>query len=412
MLVRDRSRTGGIAARIRANLAVVLLIVGVLYPEDKTSLGGFHWPPAVALLGIACIVVLKPHPLAGSVTGIRFVMTTLVVLASSLLLAWVGLHVSPDATVVLRQFLTLILTTTIAYLLVSDIDVDLLLGSIHRFMFAMTLVLLSVRLAQNDFSREGTFLGLGPLTFAKYICCGWIAHIVRHGRIGLLVSSLYIAALGISDSKGPILFGLITVLAWIINADRRRLVGASLIAVSLGVLFAQTGRFQAFVTDLESIRDVGLVTPELAEIAARLEDESLTSTMARIFSLQASTELIRQRPVMGWGTGSWPTVTGLEALEYPHNSILHIWFEYGAVGLAVFVTAVAAAAMGVLRGNPFSPLVIFCGLLSLTTGSIRDLRLLMFFVLLAWSLRDIRFPVLRERAPSRLLNPHSPNRMP
>jgi O-antigen ligase len=145
-----------------------------------------------------------------------------------------------------------------------------------------------------------------------------------------------------------------------------------------------SGRFVAFGTDLTSIVTGELILPDSVEFEAQAEDELISGTLARLIAINSSIELILKQPFFGWGIGSWPYLTGLHYLEYPHNSILEIWFEYGIFGIVVFGYFVASSCCGLLRKNPFSLFVIFCAFLSLTTGSIRDLRLLIFFVILAY----------------------------
>ncbi len=370
--------------QLRVYYAIGLMIVGVLYPEEKTLIAGVPWPPFLAFIGIILIFALKRKLTNGVVLSGVMVLWVLSVIVFSLTLSMVGITDVPIMDLVLRHYLTLLITTIVSFLLISDLPAILILNGIYRFIFSLSIVLLAVRLVLFDFSREGSFLGLGPLTFARYVCIGWIAQIAHDRKIRILPSIVFASALLLADSKGPILFLMITVAILLSVGSARNRTRTALLVVGFGLLIALSGRFVAFSSDLTALATGELLTPDVVEFEAKAEEEAISSTVARVIAVTSSFEFISQRPLIGWGIGSWPKLTGLLYLEYPHNSILEIWFEYGIYGLAVFLFFVVRAAKGVLLGNPFSLFVIYCGLLSTTTGSIKDLRVLLFFTLLAY----------------------------
>ena len=369
--------------QLRVFYAFGLLIVGVLYPEDKTLLGGVPWPPFLAALGLVLVVALKRELKSGLVISTVTTLWVLSVLGFSLVLGVFGITAKPEIEFVLRHYLTLLITTIVSFLLISDLPVRSILNGIYRFGFVIALILLVIRLLLFDFSREGTFLGLGPLTFAKYVCIGWIAKIAHDGGIRFIPSLVFALALVVADSKGPILFFMITIALFTFVNKRVKKWHAVFFIVVFTILSSMSGRFLAFSNDLTSILTGELMLPDSVEFESKVENEEISGTIARLIAINSSIELILKQPFWGWGIGSWPYLTGLHYLEYPHNSILEIWFEYGIFGVCVFGYFVVTACCGLLRKNPFSLCVIFCAFLSLTTGSIRDLRLLIFFVILA-----------------------------
>jgi hypothetical protein len=254
-------------------------------------------------------------------------------------------------------------------------------------MLCLALALVVVRISKFDFSREGFFLGLGPLTFARYICIGWMAQIVCEGRFRLLPSILFSLALTISDSKGPILFLIFTLIIYFsIKCEKIWLRFYLIVMCFLGLLglFAFSERFLSFGSDIVSLLTSDLTIPNPVEFEEQVESGEISGTVARLIALTSSVEFIAERPFVGWGIGSWPKLTGLYYLEYHHNSFMEIWFEYGILGIIVFSFFIVRAAFEILRNNPFSLFVIFCSCLSLVTGSIRDLRMLLFFILLTF----------------------------
>jgi hypothetical protein len=385
--------------QLRVFYAIGLLIVGVLYPEEKTLILGFHWPPFIVIVGILLIVTLKRNLFDGIVLSVFAAFWVSFAFTFSLTISAFYKSEMPYSEAVLRHYLTILGGTLVSFMLISDLSVKLILQGIFRFMLTFALALLAVRLLLFDFSREGTFLGLGPLTFAKYISIGWIAQIAKDGRLRLLPSCVFAMGLLLSDSKGPILFLIITIMIWVTLESERDLARSNflsrikwtrwaLIIVSCTFLILSE-RFFSFFSDLHLLVTQGYNIPEVVDFEAIVETGVITSTMARLIAIVASVELIVQNPLIGWGIGSWPEITGLYYLEYPHNSVLEIWVEYGIASLVVFIFFVFRAARGVILGNPFSLFVIFCCLLSLTTGSVRDLRVLLFFTLLSYHFKYI-----------------------
>jgi O-antigen ligase len=380
--------------QLRVYYAMVLMIVGVLYPEEKTLIAGVSWPPFIAIIGIILIFALKQKLNDGVVLSGLMILLTMSVIFFSLLLSLVGINEAPSTEFLLRHYLTLIITTIVCFLLVSDLSVSLIIKCIYRFIFGLSIMLLLLRLSLLDFTREGSFLGLGPLTFARYVCVGWIAQIYLDKRIRALPSIVFTLALILADSKGPILFLMITITILFSIGGQLNWKRTAMLVFTFGILFAVSGRFVALTSDLNALVSGELSTTNVVAFEEQTEAEAISSTLARVIAVTSSFEFIAERPLIGWGIGSWPKLTGLEYLEYPHNSILEIWFEYGIYGLAVFMFFVVRAAKGALLGNPFSFFVIYCGLLSTTTGSIKDLRVLLFFTLLTYhNISCIRKPI-------------------
>ncbi len=370
--------------QLRVFYAIALLMVGVLYPEDKTLIAGIHWPPFVVAIGLIIMIALKRNLSDGVYSSCLMTLLISLVFFCSMSFNSMVIDQTFMSGDVLRTYLTLLVTSVVAFLLVSDLPARVILYGIYRLILFYALAFLVFRLVVFDFSREGAFLGLGPLTFARYVSVAWIAQVAYHGGIRLLPTLVFSLSLMIADSKGPILFLIITAVIWLLVYVRLNFMTVLFIVVALGTCFTFTERFENFFFDLTSLARGDLVMPDIAEYELLAEEERFSSTVARLIAISSSVDLIAQRPLTGWGIGSWPSVTGLHSLEYPHNSIIEIWFEYGIMGLTVFLLFVGRAAFGISRGNLFSLFVIFCGLLSLTTGSVRDLRMLCFFTLLAY----------------------------
>lgn len=358
--------------------------MGVLYPEDKTLIKEVHWPMFVAIGSLLVIVLLKKRLTDGIFSSGVMILFLLYAIIFSCTLNIFFYGYIPSYESLLRHHLTLLLTTVLAFLLVSDLSVDLILRGIYRFMIFVALIFIMTRLTSFDFSREGNFLGLGPITFARYICVGWIAQVAYDRKLKLCPSVIFATALIVSESKGPILFFIVTVTIWMLVNKKINFMVTAFFVICLSLLFLLSGRFEALVSDLRLFFTGEMVIPSVIEYELLASEDRITSTHARIVAIYSSVELITQSPLIGWGIGSWPIKTGLVSLEYPHNSILEIWIEYGLFGFVVFLYFLIRSSLDVFRGNQFSLFVIFCGLVSMTTGSIKDLRMLCFFMLLTY----------------------------
>jgi O-antigen ligase len=118
------------------------------------------------------------------------------------------------------------------------------------------------------------------------------------------------------------------------------LAGATLAGVLLAALLltpASRARIDKAVHEVQTYRD----------------QPQLTSMGIRIVFWVNSLALVRERPVLGWGTGAFETayraqvqgVTGVPGTiaKDPHNQYLSIAGEHGLVGLAVFLGFIASA---------------------------------------------------------------------
>jgi len=96
-----------------------------------------------------------------------------------------------------------------------------------------------------------------------------------------------------------------------------------------------------------------------AEVTDERELTTVTQMGVRVLFLRNSLALIRERPVAGYGLGSFKKVygdyveqrySGVQATRAgdPHNQYLYITFEHGLIGLALFALMIA----GLLRSFP------------------------------------------------------------
>jgi hypothetical protein len=86
--------------------------------------------------------------------------------------------------------------------------------------------------------------------------------------------------------------------------------------------------------------------------------------------------------LLGFGFGSFGTVyTGEDVRLYPHNILLEVWFELGAVGLTIFLCFLLTILIGRMKPKAFivGIIVIYIVLNMLKSSSIVDIRIFFTF---------------------------------
>ena len=126
---------------------------------------------------------------------------------------------------------------------------------------------------------------------------------------------------------------------WAIHSKWKWIVLLSLVAsVSIAIYSSQhaSDRVKLALTEANSAL-VSLKNNEAPEV---------TSIGARIYMWKKTWEIISQKPVMGWGVGSYPhqwcknvpeNWCNETAKYHPHNQYLMFWVELGAAGLIFFL---------------------------------------------------------------------------
>lgn len=94
----------------------------------------------------------------------------------------------------------------------------------------------------------------------------------------------------------------------------------------------------------------------------------VTSIGARMYMWMNTWELIKQRPVAGWGLGSysikWCEQVPSEnwcadiASAHPHNQYLMFWVELGAIGVLLYIGLMLAMAKVALKNSTNGPLLL------------------------------------------------------
>lgn len=140
------------------------------------------------------------------------------------------------------------------------------------------------------------------------------------------------------------------------------------------------------------------ISKGLTEKATYNESKELTSIGLRIIYAKNTMELIKERPMLGYGTSSFKSVYGSHvAQKYsdwkrdpttdPHNQYLFVWLENGFLGLGLFCGYIVVALRQGISYRPYgaiaaSLLVAYCisSLFSSHFKTFPEGHLLAFFV--------------------------------
>ena len=368
-------------------LGLIILIIGVLYPQEKNTIFGIPWtwiPLWLGWLTIICFKLMNPINIKVCIIYLMFSLSVLfIVFLSSVSVD----NYDIDIPHLVDVFSVLILTTLTSFILLSGVEYSKLMRLIDQFCLILCFFLLISRILENDFSREGQFLGLGPLTFSKYISIGVLCRVIHIQKISLTSLALYGFALMMADSKGPTLFLIITYLLFlIVNGKVFSFKKLSVGILMLGFIVTNE-RVNLFLDEVPyAIENFSSITVTNTEVDNNTTGigSTVSGTLIRIYAISQSLEILSENLFFGIGPGQWPVVTGMTSIVYPHNSILEIWSEFGLLVLIIFLYPGWLAIKKIYQRNIYAYFALFAFMTTLTSGSVRDLRFFILFVLLTF----------------------------
>ena len=185
---------------------LAVLMVGVLYPQEKNTIYGIPWTWFFIWFGMVLIISLRlinsSNLKIPSFFLLYFFLIFFIILSSATFIS----DYKVDQFHFFDVFSVLLLTTLTSYFLISGVRPDRFFYLADKFCLTLCFFLLLFRLVEFDFSREGSFLGLGPLTFIKYVSLGVLIRLIYLKKFSLIAVFLYGSAYLISDSRGPLIY--------------------------------------------------------------------------------------------------------------------------------------------------------------------------------------------------------------
>jgi O-antigen ligase len=199
----------------------------------------------------------------------------------------------------------------------------------------------------RNHATQGMMFALATFCIALLLRRGWHT-LPQHMRTGLLAGLILLLLNIVFVTPGRSGYVVLLVLAgtlplcWARSGPKRsHFLVAILLVVLLGITLAIT----------PTTRD--RIMQGVHEMQNYQHDPQLTSMGIRVVMLQHTRTLLMERPLLGYGTGSFLTAyhelvkdkSGWQAVDVgdPHNQFLKIWAEQGMAGLLAFLAFLVAA---------------------------------------------------------------------
>jgi len=368
--------------RLLVFTGMIILIIGVIYPQEKNIISGIWWTWVPLWFGWCVIIsmsLMNKINVKISLTYILFIFIICFIIFFSH-----EFHFDYEIDLVhfMDVFSVLLITTITVFLLLSSVENDKFFRLVDQFSLALCFFLLLSRIVDNDFSREGTFLGLGPLTFIKYISIGLLSRLIYIQKMSLIPLIFYGFAFAMANSKGPTLFLILTYFLFLTQNTGSLSFKKLVMGIVMSFLILTNDRFLFLIDEIPILFDTFSTTTITDSSVA---NEEISGTLVRIFAISESLQILKENPYFGIGPGRWPIVTQMPSIEYPHNSILEIWTEYGLLVFFMFFYLVWLVLKELQNKNILAYFAIFSFMTTLTSGSARDLRFFIVFALLCLS---------------------------
>lgn len=276
--------------------------------------------------------------------------------------------VDPSATV--TRSITLLLLVTVSSLIVA-----LGTATTVRFLLAGYIGGCVVVAAEVVRNYRGLALASGPTEFRSTAAAANANDLASVIAIGAALA----AGLAITTQRRKWALALLAVFAWLglaasLSASRTAAVTVLLTTVAAILLGRRGHRLQqvllvavslsAFYVFLERVD--GRVIGRLLGTADLIQQGDLSS---RQLFWRAGLEAFGDRPVAGWGGGSFPSVLAdyLGIRDAAHNSLISVATELGIAGLVTFTWLILRTVKGAMRCSHYRvPLVLAVGALSVS----------------------------------------------
>lgn len=146
-----------------------------------------------------------------------------------------------------------------------------------------------------------------------------------------IVGIIYVCSMG---TRGPVLIMIAFLFLMFIKNSSSKIWTKILLTVLIGsviVLIMQTQLYMNCLVDLQSVLKSLGVSTRVLDIAIR--GETLSHVSERDILFQSGFDMIRMRPLLGYGVyGAWPVI-GYAV----HNLYLEFWIDFGIIGGTVFL---------------------------------------------------------------------------
>jgi hypothetical protein len=350
------------------------LVIGVIWPEQKNLYKGIQFVP----LYLSAVLVINLYYLTIKKEDFFIAFS---VLAIFILYAFQNhFFFGGNKAEIMRQLSSLTIPSIFAFLFLRNYSQNSFSLNLYKFSTLLSVAILIECIYLGDFSREGSFLTFGPITIAKLILIGLFGYLFSDEKISiknliLIFISLFIVT--ISASRGPIYsFSFITLsllfLSIIkkIHLDFRKICIISLCSIALTIF---------------SPRNLNLSTSDFRLGVEAFSNSIVTSEASRLIVWKESVYDIFEIFPKGYGMGNWSDNANdsLKFIEYPHNILIQFLYDGGIFGLLILTLLFYELYFGIKSKNIFTIYALFFSFVSFFSGSVKDYRYILFFLMIA-----------------------------
>ncbi|MDD0972841.1 PglL family O-oligosaccharyltransferase [Pseudomonas fontis] len=257
----------------------------------------------------------------------------------------------------------------------------------------------------------------------------WMEYDPRGGRpfaifqqinvLGSFVATGYAAAILLwlrsrSPRARPLSAAALTLLPFILVITQSRIAWVGAIAVILGYTLLQWRNKQLWYATALSALGTGSAWLYQTYIHGEPSIEKSGSDTHRLELLRVAVQMIMERPLQGWGYGSYSWHTAhypgwaLDAytLNHPHNELLYGWMEGGLIALAAMLMIAFAAAIPLFSRRWRSRMLWWLPMLPIALHT--QTELVLYQSAVHWM---TLIALLRLATPKVLTTPHRASRM-
>ena len=374
---------------VAPGLVLVLVAIGGRFTLDRAGFVDLAWVDLRVIGLIIALVVLvvdiarRPRAEGGRRREGWLVVTVLFFLFQIASGLW-----APQASRVGPQTLDLCLmgALTLAYYLYTVGDPEVVVRTTFLLFFIAAVVFALAALFINGPGEQGRYsaFGGGPNVFVRIEILGVISavalYLFTRRVLPLLVVPLFLLAAVLSGSRAGLLAGVAVGGVALLKIRHRLRAGP--VAAAGVALVAATAAVWAFAPPAFT----NLFQDRFVE---QTVEQHYLSDRTDIW--QAAWRLAVEHPVAGAGLDGFYGLVGVnQGVEYPHNYVLGVAAEGGAIGIGLLATAIVLWSLTVRRGGARPQMTglavaaaVFVALSSLFSGDYYDARLAWLFAALA-----------------------------
>lgn len=316
----QQSTLQSLSAQLATALAFGVLVIGAISPDPRLTIGSI---PLNTVFMIAAFIAAGVVPcLPGTRTSIGILLAPVFLLGLTLI--W-----SPDAIGGFAKLGNLLLSTSVAAILlaagVQRLGEQRVVRILIVYLVALLGAALLYKLHAGFLDRKIPFLFNGPIVFARLMGIGCIAAVFAlRGLPRVVIASAFALAVVWTASKGPVVSLAIALVALSVRgASPKRLAIAIVASALIAVALISVGQS---LLNFKPIARMWAAT----DFLSAPENGGMSSVASRLFLYERTSELIIAKP-LGVGVGGWSAATGVEWVQYPHNIELEVWSEGGLI---------------------------------------------------------------------------------